>query len=308
MQLFINREGPVPIHDQLCAQISQMIAAGTLAPGQRLPSIRALAQRTKLHHNTILGAYQELARRGLLVIKEGSGAKVADLADLQAGPALDAQARAYVAQARAQGFAEAEILAACRRALEPAPVERLVVVNQHPDLQAMYLHELGARVRFPLTAATLEEVGAMAPADRQRSLFLTSTNNAPALAPLLADARPPHLFKLSRGDELLATAKALPEDAVVALVSGSPRFLFLNHEMLAGARDESTLVQASTDDPAAVASALRMARLVVCDAVTYEQIARKTAARVYMAPLLADAFFDDLVEVLPPGSVLGARD
>ncbi|MDB5100513.1 MAG: transcriptional regulator, GntR family [Cyanobacteria bacterium RYN_339] len=300
MNLFINREGPVPIHDQLCAQLAQMIAAGTLAPGQRLPSIRALAQRTQLHHNTILGAYQALASRGLLVIKEGSGARVADLAALQAGPALDTLARAFVAQARTAGFGEAEILAACRRALEPAPVERLVVVNQHEDLQEMYLHELGRHVKFPMIGATLEEVGAMASADRQRSLFMTSTNNAPALAPLLGDARPPQLFKLSPGDEMLAQAKALPADEAVAVVSGSSRFLFLNREMLAGARDEGTLLEASTDDPGRVASVLRTAKLVVCDSATYDKL---THPRKYMATLLAPAFFDDLALVLPPGAV-----
>jgi hypothetical protein len=223
---------------------------------------------------------------------------VADLAGLRVGPALDNLARDFVGRAREMGFGEAEILAACQRALAPPAIERLVVVNQHEDLQALYLHELRKRIDFPLTAMTLEQVAALATTERVSSAFLTSTNNAPALAPLLADARPPVLFKLAASAELLQLAKTFEPASPVAVISVSPRFLFLTRELLAGVRDESTLVEALLDDAPALASALRQAKLVVACSVAYDVVANASQARVYRAPLLADSFFDELQALL----------
>src|SRR5947199_7528804 len=102
MKVFINRDSPVPIHDQLVAQVGQLVACGALAPGERLPSIRGLASRLGIHHLTVLGAYRALAERGVLVIREGSGVRVAEFSERapQAEVALAAMAAYFVAQAR----------------------------------------------------------------------------------------------------------------------------------------------------------------------------------------------------------------
>ena len=44
MELIIRNTVNQPIYDQICSQIKAQIIAGQLAPGEALPSIRALAK------------------------------------------------------------------------------------------------------------------------------------------------------------------------------------------------------------------------------------------------------------------------
>ena len=45
MDIVLNRKGGVPLHDQLLAQLELRILGGSIAPGERLPSVRALARQ-----------------------------------------------------------------------------------------------------------------------------------------------------------------------------------------------------------------------------------------------------------------------
>ncbi|MFR1109985.1 MAG: GntR family transcriptional regulator [Anaerotruncus colihominis] len=47
--------------------MSELVALGALAPGEQLPSVRALARDLGINPNTVQKAYQELERRGVLL-------------------------------------------------------------------------------------------------------------------------------------------------------------------------------------------------------------------------------------------------
>ena len=303
VNLFVNRDGPVPLHDQLVAQVGQLVAAGLLAPGERLPSIRGLAARLGVHHLTVLAAYRTLADRGVLVIREGSGVRVADLQAAGApegGAALRAMAEWLVATARARGHDDQAILAACRDALAPPVVRRLVVVNPHPDLQALYAHELGERIDLPVAGFTPEEVEAAGAAAFEDACLLTSTNFAAPLRALLGDARAPVIMRLAPAGPMLERARALPDDAGVALISGSERFRFLMGELLAGVLPGDRLHVADPADAPRVRAALRHAALVVADAASAGAIAGRVAAPMYVHRLLAEDALEPLAERLAP--------
>ena len=72
MDIQISRDSDFPIRQQLTEQIVFFIATGRLLPGQALPSVRALARRLKIHHNTVSQAYQDLVSRDWLVRRHGS--------------------------------------------------------------------------------------------------------------------------------------------------------------------------------------------------------------------------------------------
>jgi GntR family transcriptional regulator len=69
----LDPAGGVPIYRQLIQQIEYAILSGRLRPGDRLPTIRALAVNLKINPNTIAKAYGELEIRGILVTQVGSG-------------------------------------------------------------------------------------------------------------------------------------------------------------------------------------------------------------------------------------------
>src|ERR1039458_1002984 len=72
MDICISKESEFPLRQQLAEQIVFHIATGKLQPGQALPSVRELARRLKIHHNTVSEAYQDLIRRMWLGGRRGS--------------------------------------------------------------------------------------------------------------------------------------------------------------------------------------------------------------------------------------------
>lgn len=67
------------LYQQIFESIRQDILSGSLKPGSRLPAIRKMTELWQCNTGTILRAYQELARQGLVVSHVGQGTKVVDL-------------------------------------------------------------------------------------------------------------------------------------------------------------------------------------------------------------------------------------
>ena len=65
--------GEAPIHAQLMERVERRIVSGTLAPGERLPSVRALALEAGVNPNTVQKALTELERGGLIYSQRTAG-------------------------------------------------------------------------------------------------------------------------------------------------------------------------------------------------------------------------------------------
>jgi GntR family transcriptional regulator len=62
-----------PVYLQLVDQIRYAAAAGSLRPGEPLPSIRPLAEELRVNRNTIAKAYAELESQGVIETLPGKG-------------------------------------------------------------------------------------------------------------------------------------------------------------------------------------------------------------------------------------------
>ena len=69
----LDRAAPTPLYLQLCTAVANEIAAGSLQPGDQLPSERKLAERLCLSRTTAVNAYHELEARGLVRSYRGRG-------------------------------------------------------------------------------------------------------------------------------------------------------------------------------------------------------------------------------------------
>ena len=78
MELIIRNSTNQPIYDQIYCQIKAQILSGALAPGEALPSIRALAKDLKISVITTKRAYDELEAHGFIYTMAGKGCFVAD--------------------------------------------------------------------------------------------------------------------------------------------------------------------------------------------------------------------------------------
>lgn len=74
----IEPSSAVPIYRQVLDQIKYQIATGTLKPGDRMPSVRQLAQELAVNQNTILKVYNQLCLERVLEVDRGNGTFVAN--------------------------------------------------------------------------------------------------------------------------------------------------------------------------------------------------------------------------------------
>ncbi len=85
MEIRLTNSDGVPVYRQIVNQIKYMIASGRLRPGQELPPIRGLAERLLINPNTVVHAYAEMEKEGVIVCRQGSGSFVAESAPRRAG-------------------------------------------------------------------------------------------------------------------------------------------------------------------------------------------------------------------------------
>ena len=67
-----------PIYRQIVDQVRLAVATGTLPAGQAMPSVRTLAEQNVVNPNTVVKAYSELVRDGVLESHNGKGFFVAE--------------------------------------------------------------------------------------------------------------------------------------------------------------------------------------------------------------------------------------
>ncbi len=77
MLIRIEKGSSVPISRQIAGQVRAQCLAGTLAAGDKLPSVRELAEMLTVNPNTILRVYEKLTGEGYLERRHGSGTFVA---------------------------------------------------------------------------------------------------------------------------------------------------------------------------------------------------------------------------------------
>lgn len=62
-----------PLYEQILDQVRSAVAKGETVLGEKIPSVRELAQGLKVNPNTVMRAYQELERDGITEKRRGQG-------------------------------------------------------------------------------------------------------------------------------------------------------------------------------------------------------------------------------------------
>ena len=116
MVIEIRDGSDVPIYLQLRHQIVAGISDGRLAPGEKLPTVRALAEELGINAMTVNKTYQLLKQEGFIVIDRRSGARVREQAETTGTLPRESleQLRVLAAEARARGMDRAAFLELCR--------------------------------------------------------------------------------------------------------------------------------------------------------------------------------------------------
>jgi GntR family transcriptional regulator len=103
----LDRSGPLPLHDQVAAQIRRAIADGEAGPGDRLPLAKDLAAVLGVNKNTVLRALHILREEGLLEFRRGRGVTVVGTPE---HGAVLARVRELLDFAQRHGYQPAEVI------------------------------------------------------------------------------------------------------------------------------------------------------------------------------------------------------
>jgi GntR family transcriptional regulator len=118
VRIHITAGDGVPIYVQIVNQVKYLVAAGRLAPGEELPSIRVLADRLVINPNTVARAYRELELAGVVSKRRTSGTYVSNagspLARAERLKILTERIDALLAEARNMDINTDEIVALVR--------------------------------------------------------------------------------------------------------------------------------------------------------------------------------------------------
>ena len=120
LRIEVDRSSATPPFEQIVTQVRRAVERGTVAAGTRLPTVRALAERTGLVPNTVAKAYRELEASGHLEGRGRAGTFVAD-GPRSHGDDLDEAARVYLERARRLGVDRNAAVEAVRRAADHGP-------------------------------------------------------------------------------------------------------------------------------------------------------------------------------------------
>lgn len=111
------------LYQQIVTAIHDEILSGKLQPGSSLPPMRKMTEKWNCTTGTIMRAYQELARQGLVVSHVGQGTKVVDsLPEQNQTPlrraSLFNRTEAFLLEMMTSGFAPDEVETSIRTALD----------------------------------------------------------------------------------------------------------------------------------------------------------------------------------------------
>jgi GntR family transcriptional regulator len=117
----------MPLYRQLMQQVQRLAAAGELREGDVLPSVRELSRDLGVNPSTVVKAYAELERTGLVETRHGLGTFVSRNAGLQRArrmQSLHETAEQLMIEAHHLGLSEQDVHEAVAEAAEQLRSER----------------------------------------------------------------------------------------------------------------------------------------------------------------------------------------
>ena len=116
MELIVDQHSPTPPYEQLRVQVLEGVRTGTLSPGDKLPTVRRLAEDLGVAPNTVARAYRELEQDEVIETRGRLGSFIAATGDPTHRQAQLA-AVAYAERMRTLGLPAHEALEIVTRAL-----------------------------------------------------------------------------------------------------------------------------------------------------------------------------------------------
>jgi DNA-binding transcriptional regulator YhcF (GntR family) len=287
MRFWITRNGELPIREQLLNQIVLGILSEDLPAGSKLPSVRGIAQRYRIHSNTVSSAYHELVEKGWLESRRGSGLYVCAIPPSHdAAGDMDRLLGALLQAGSLLGYQPEDILRRLERRIRPQTYQRILIAEPDAAMYEILSGEIGEHLTVPIApvdAACSEFESAVVVARRSR------VSEVRAWLPKDVLCLPLRL----RSVHGALKGEAHPGvETLVSIVSRSAEIRHWARAMLiAVGLDPECLCDVDTSHESWV-ERLSINCLAVCDVVSARHIPERCRARVFR--VIADSSIQEL--------------
>lgn len=228
---YINPELNIPIYQQLVDSVSAAIRSGSLANGQKLPTVQEISQDLNVARGTVKRAYDELEHGGFIQKVQGRGTFVSYL-PIDSGSRKD-QAMAAIdgvlQQLEDMGFTTTEIGIfldlRLRQRSEQEPLVKVAVVDRNPESLAQISSQLRRLNHVDLYSYLLEDLRQYPYLmEEDVDLVVTAASNAKALEGILPLGKKMVRVALRLSQGCLAQIIRLNQGRKVGILSGSVGF------------------------------------------------------------------------------------
>jgi GntR family transcriptional regulator len=123
IEFYLDRSSGVATYLQLVHQVKQALRLGLLRPGDQLPTAKEVVAQLGINPNTVLKAYRDLEREGLVAARPGQGTFVQQSLVSPSLAGTDRLQRAlagWVQDARAAGLTTEDMAALFDQAVRSA--------------------------------------------------------------------------------------------------------------------------------------------------------------------------------------------
>lgn len=291
MRIWLSKNSDVPLREQLATQILLGIISLDLKPGQRLPSTRELAQRFQIHANTVSAAYRDLAERGWVEFRKGSGIYVREPAGppaTGAPPELDQIIATLFQIARDRGYTLAEIQARVHRFFEAQPPDHFLVVEPDAELRAILMAEIAEATGFRTAGAGLDDGRGQLAGAAVAVMFAHAERARQQLPP----NTPLTVLRLRSVPQSMQGQARPADDALVSVVSRWPEFLKWAHTLLVAAGIDPDALDLRDARQRGWQKGLASSAMVITDALTARQLPAGCQIRIFR--IIADSSLDEL--------------
>lgn len=171
--------------DQARSQLLTALHTGRLGSGDRLPSVRQVAQRNQINLKTAFSIYQRLGAEGYVTLRVGSGAYVSDIdqSDLEEAycHSVLRMVKSNLAEAERLRVNPREYLKLVQRLVNRAPASpaRVAVFECNEEQINLFAHEISSRVGLavsPMLLSRLEAPDQRASRELARADYFATTH------------------------------------------------------------------------------------------------------------------------------------
>jgi DNA-binding transcriptional regulator YhcF (GntR family) len=305
MRIWLSKNSDVPLREQLATQILLGIVSEDLKPGQKLPSTRELANRYEIHSNTVSAAYRDLAHRGWVEFRKGSGVYVRDRvtdAPADATLELDQLISTLLKVARERGYSVREIQSRVKRWLEAQPPDHFLVIEPDAEMRNVLIAEIEEATGFRAMGSSIRDC-------TPEALSGAAPVAMYGVAEQVRAALPPEVsclyLKLRSVHASMAGQERPSSDSLVTVVSRWPEFLKWAHTVLVAAAIDPDALSLRDAREQGWQKGLAQSALVITDALTARILPRGCPARVFR--IIADSSIEELIKLKNSYQRLPAR-